>query len=206
MRGLKSIIVWVCCGRKGAVNDGMKTGRNALELRARSKQYVSPGFKMELGTNGANELDSDQTAGTGKDMTVLQLELCKQLWEGIQAEPLNLTRSLFGQDSHNTIPSNLELKWKLPLSLQRSPVFFLFCFLMCQIGSLSHKCQRLQFWLKRTKSENYHICEFSYYRARNHSTAYTIGSQIQFKKYLPKVMLQKSYMLSLDRLASSLPL
>lgn len=51
---------------------------------------------MELGTNGANELDSDQTAGTGKDMTVLQLELCKQLWEGIQAEPLNLTRSLFG--------------------------------------------------------------------------------------------------------------
>ena len=51
---------------------------------------------MELGTNGANDLDSDQKAGTGKDMTVLQLELCKQLWEGIQAESLNLTQSLFG--------------------------------------------------------------------------------------------------------------
>lgn len=67
-----------------------------LEFRARNKSYVLSCFKMELGTNGANDLDSNQKAGTGKDTTVLQLGLCEQLWEGIQAEPLNLTHSLFG--------------------------------------------------------------------------------------------------------------
>lgn len=35
-------------------------------------------------------------AGTGKDMTSLQLGLREQLWECIQAEPLNLAHSLFG--------------------------------------------------------------------------------------------------------------
>lgn len=37
MKGFKSVIVWVCCGRKGAVNDGIKTGRNVLEIRATKK-------------------------------------------------------------------------------------------------------------------------------------------------------------------------
>jgi len=73
---LKSVIVWVCCSRKGTVNDTMKTGRNVLELRARNKQYILPNFKMELGTIGTNNLDSDQKAGIVKDTTVLQLGLC----------------------------------------------------------------------------------------------------------------------------------
>lgn len=133
---------------------------------------------MEMEKNESNDLDSNQKAGFVKGTTALQLGLCEQLQVAMQAEPLNLTHSLFGQDSHNTVPSNLELKWKLPV-------------IVALLTYLPNRCYRLQLWLNRPKSENYHSDDFSFYRARNHSAAYTTNRQIQFKKCLPKADSEK---------------
>lgn len=67
-----SIIVWVCCGGKEAINDRMRTGSNVLKLRVRNKCYILPGFKMELERNGRNNLISDGKSGIVKGITAFQ--------------------------------------------------------------------------------------------------------------------------------------
>lgn len=65
-----SIIVWVCCDGKEAINDRMSAGR--MYLRVRNKCYILPGFKMELERNGRNDRISDEKSGIVKGITAFQ--------------------------------------------------------------------------------------------------------------------------------------